>query len=78
MAMTINEKRNKYKYSGDLKTGYSNHLNAKNLNPRQYGCQIFKWLSNVNWRTIRIPDILNHKQAFFNPASRPPFKFQTI
>ena len=30
----------------------------------QYGCPVFKWQSHVTWRTIQIPNILDHKQAF--------------
>ena len=38
---------------------YSNHLNSGHN-----GCVVFKWSSHVTWRTIQIPDILDHKQAF--------------
>ena len=31
----------------------------------------------MSWPTIQILDILDYKQAFFNPVFRPPFKYQT-
>ena len=34
--------------------------------------------SHMTWRTITIPDILDHKQAFFCPVFRPSFEYQTI
>ena len=51
---------------------YSNHLNTG-----QFGCLVFKWLSHVTWRTIQIPDNLDH-QTFFSPVFRPTFEYRTI
>ena len=33
---------------------------------------------HMTWRTIWIPDILDHKQTFFSPVFRPPFEYQII
>ena len=38
------------------------------------GIQILK---SLDWWTILIPDILDHKQDFFSPVFRPPFDNQT-
>ena len=46
---------------------YSNHLNTKHLihlNTGQNGSLVFECQSQVAWRTIQIPNILDHKQAF--------------
>ena len=43
---------------------------------RQYKSSI--QIRHVTWRTIRTLDILDHKQAFFNPVFRPSFEYRTI
>ena len=54
--------------------GYSNHLNTKHLKSehltfRTLFCTVFKSSYHVIRRTIRIPDILNHKTGTFSRFS---------
>ena len=68
--------------SGELKSvnyvhcecEYSHHLNTNHLNTGQYGCLVFQWLNHMTWQTIQIPEMLDHKQAFFSLVFRPPFR----
>ena len=62
-----------YRISKVFESHYSKHLNTGH-----FGCLVFKLFSHMTWPTIQIPNILNHKQAFFSPVFRPPFKYQTI
>ena len=57
--------------------------------PCKESCTVTTWIldsmgfrysngCHVTWRTIWIPDILNHKQAFSVQFSDPPFEYRTI